>query len=159
MGDGNSFDIGGVDIREVSACTGLRLRRTARSVTRIYDEALAGAGLTINQFGLLAQLYGWHLQNERDPSIGQLAERLGLDATTLNRALKPLIAEGLVEAGRDADDHRVRTTCLTDAGRSRLGRATKAWQGAQASISDGLGHEATLALNALLDLAVTRLQR
>jgi hypothetical protein len=41
------------NLQEVMGCTGLRIRRTTRHVTHIYDRALEAVGLTINQFGVL----------------------------------------------------------------------------------------------------------
>ncbi|AMB47294.1 MarR family winged helix-turn-helix transcriptional regulator [Methylobacterium sp. AMS5] len=151
--------VGGIDIREVAACTCLRLRRTTRCVTAIYDEALTAVGLTITQFGLLAQIYGWRLQHGADPSIGLLAERVGMDATTLNRTVKPLETNGLVASGRDPSDHRIRTLCLTTAGQARLEAATAEWRKAQTLLEAKLGREATLALNALLELTVSNFDR
>ena len=43
--------------QEIANCTCLRLRRTARRVTQIYDQMLEPAGLTLAQFSLIAQLY------------------------------------------------------------------------------------------------------
>ncbi len=147
--------VGGVDIRDVAGCTCLRLRRATRRVTALYDEALASAGLTITQFGLLAQIHGWCLQTGTSPSMGVLAERIGMDATTLNRTVKPLESAGLVVSGRDPEDRRIRTLGLTDAGRDRLGAGAEGWRQAQERIEARLGRETTLALNALLTLTAS----
>ena len=61
------------DIREVASCTCLRVRKAARTLTRAYDAALAPAGLTIGQFGLLARLYGRRRAANGTP-VGELAE-------------------------------------------------------------------------------------
>lgn len=37
----------------IGECTALKLRRVARRVTQIYDEALASHGLTVGQLGIL----------------------------------------------------------------------------------------------------------
>src|SRR3979490_2018831 len=47
-----------IDIREVLGCTCMRLRRANRTITQIYDQHLAPAGLTSSQFGMLARLHG-----------------------------------------------------------------------------------------------------
>jgi len=44
------------DLREVAACTYFRARRTARLVTRFYDNQLEPIGINTNQLGLLARL-------------------------------------------------------------------------------------------------------
>src|SRR5215471_13866710 len=69
-----------IDIREIVQCTCLRLRRTSRRITKIYDGFLEPAGLTVNQFGLLARLYGGRLRGET-LTMGMLAERVGMDPT------------------------------------------------------------------------------
>ena len=90
-----------VDVQEIAGCTCLRLRRASRKLTQLYDRLLGSAGLTVNQFGLLAHLYGAELGHSLGSSMGSIADRLGLDPTTLNRNLKPLHLQGLV---RDAID-------------------------------------------------------
>src|SRR5262249_32246548 len=89
-----------LDIREIAQCTCLRLRRTPRRVTQIYARLLEPIGMTVNQFGLLARLYGANLRRETLP-ISVLAERVGMDPTTLNRSLKPLEAQGLIANAAD----------------------------------------------------------
>jgi len=162
--DGRSGDesrhgpvIGGVDIREVAGCTCLRLRRVARQATRLYDTLMAPTGLTGAQFGLLAQLYGAQL---RVSGLSQtaLAERIGVDPTTLTRNLKPLGAAGLVQSVPDPADRRVHLLTITDAGRARLAQAAPLWQQAQAILIEQVGQEAVLALNGLLELTSKRVQ-
>jgi DNA-binding MarR family transcriptional regulator len=148
-----------IDIREVSGCTCLRARRTTRQLTQIYDTSLKPAGLTVSQFGLLAKLYGASLAGRRSLSIGTLAERLGMDPTTLNRNLKPLVAQGLVADRVDAEDRRVRAVLITAKGRAKLRKAVPFWRRAQARIQEALGVEATLALGDLLDLASSKLAK
>jgi len=145
-----------IDIREIVQCTCLRLRRTTRRITQIYDRFLEPAGLTINQFGLLARLYGAGLRGET-LTIGMLAERVGMDPTTLNRSLKPLAASGLVANGSDPADQRVRAVLITDDGIARLRDAVPLWRKAQAQIDNALGIDTTVALNGLLELSYARL--
>ena len=51
------------DFRRIMECTCMRMRRATRRVTQLYDRALEPAGLTVNQFGLLAYLHGASLQD------------------------------------------------------------------------------------------------
>lgn len=146
-----------IDVRAVMGCTCMHLRRTTRRVTQLYDQRLAPAGITAGQFGLLARLYGAKRRGEDALSIGALADQHGMDPTTLNRNLKPLLSAGLVHDGHDQTDRRVRTVSLTDAGRQRLASAMPLWREAQQRVEDALGAEATLALNGLLDLSATKL--
>jgi len=148
-----------IDVRELAQCTCLRLRRAARRVTQIYDHRLEPAGLTIGQFGLLAQLHGASLQGSGGLSIRALAERRGMDPTTLTRNLKPLKAQNLVADAADASDRRVRTVAITRRGRGKLREAVPLWRQAQAEVERILGIEATVALNGLLDLSAAKLAK
>ena len=147
-----------VDLREIAQCTCLRLRRTTRRVTQIYDRLLKPAGLTVNQFGLLARLYGARLRQETLP-IGVLAERVGMDPTTLNRSLKPLQAEGLLSSAVDPTDRRVRAVLITDDGIAKLREAVPLWRKAQAQIDEALSVDTSVALNGLLELSYAKLSK
>ncbi len=66
-----------------SQCTCFRLRRASRRVTQVYDHALAPVGLSLNQYSILRR-------SEREPRVlGELADELGMDRTTLTRNLSP----------------------------------------------------------------------
>jgi len=147
-----------IDFRKIRGCTCLGIRRATRRVTQLYDHALQPTGLTINQFGLLACLHGVALEGANPPSIGTMAEWLGMDPTTLNRNLKPLIAKGLVRSTPDPEDGRVRVVRTTDRGQRVFLNAVPFWQEAQAQLENALGTEATTALDGLLELASRQLQ-
>ena len=84
------------ELRKIMGCTCMRMRRATRRVTQLYDHALEPSGLTVSQFGLAAYLLGASRASSNAASIGTIAEWLGMDPTTLNRNLKPLVAKGLV---------------------------------------------------------------
>src|SRR5947209_19218406 len=94
-------------------CTCRRLRRMARLVTQLYDEALSAHDLTIAQFGLLTTIAQHRATGARDISIGALASIVGLDPTTLNRNLNTLQRQKLVGVRADDDDRRDRAVALT----------------------------------------------
>jgi DNA-binding MarR family transcriptional regulator len=139
-----------VDLGEVAQCTCLRVRNVARSLTRAYDAALAPVALTIGQFGLLARLYG-RRHTVAGVAIGELAELIGVDPTTVNRLLKPLEREGLVAEGQSAPDRRVRTVKISRKGAARLQRALPLWREAERSARSTLGAREAEGLDALLD--------
>src|SRR5271170_7724380 len=139
------------NFREVMGCTCLRMRRASRRMTALYDQALAPTGITINQFGLLANLYGVGLAGSEGLSIGAIAERLGADPTTLNRTLKPLTARALVKNSSDPSDGRVRIVRITPRGKREFLKAVLFWRRAQARVERELGAKPTAALNDLLD--------
>jgi DNA-binding MarR family transcriptional regulator len=144
------------DLREIIGCTCLRMRRATRRITQIYDHALEPIGITVNQFGLLAHLYGASLSGS-GLSIGALAERLGTDPTTLNRTLKPLQERGAVKDAIDPDDARVRLVLITDKGQRELAKAIPLWRQAQEQVESALGSKPMRDLNGLLDLSVAKL--
>lgn len=114
-------------------CVCLGVRRAARAVSRRYDEVLRPVGITSGQFSLLSALFG-----EDGLPLGSLADRMGMDRTTLNRNLKPLAEEGLVDS-RAGDDARQRLLALTPAGATRLEAALPLWREAQRDSQTRLG--------------------
>ncbi|MGO9047698.1 MAG: MarR family winged helix-turn-helix transcriptional regulator [Xanthobacteraceae bacterium] len=134
------------------------MRRATRRVTQFYEHALGPTGLTVNQFGLLAYLYGASRAPAHASSIGTIAEWLGMDPTTLNRNLKPLLAKGMVKNVPDPADGRVRIVQITDKGMRALSEATPRWRKAQAEVEKTIGAKSTAELNALLDLSSARLR-
>lgn len=148
-----------IDIREIAGCTCLLARRTTRQLTQIYDAALEPIGLTINQFGVLAHLYGSTLAGRGHLSIGALADRIGKHPSTLNRDLGPLGVRGLVADARDPSDARVRAVRITARGRAQLSKAIPHWRRAEAKIRSSLGAETVVALRGLLELSSVKLTK
>jgi DNA-binding MarR family transcriptional regulator len=135
-------------LREVArACACANLRKAARAVTQVFDEALAPSGLRATQFTLLVtnRLTG-------ESSINELAERMAMDRTTLSRNLKPLVRSGLLEM-QPGEDGRTRLVRLTPAGEKALEEAYPLWQRAQQETVSVLGEERHEAL--LGDVAQT----
>lgn len=123
-------------------CTCFLLRRAARRTTQIYDQALAPLGLSLNEYSIL--------RRAREPaSLGELAERAGMDRSTLSRNLRPLLANGWIEQLRDGDARRRRVATSTS-GRQLLRRAEPAWRRAQTQVEAAAGGEAIAALHAQL---------
>jgi DNA-binding MarR family transcriptional regulator len=81
------------DAREVvRVCAGMNSRLAARRITRFLEAQMHETNLSIAQFGLMA-----HIAAAGDDTIGALAERSGLDQSTLSRNLRSLERAGLVE--------------------------------------------------------------
>lgn len=113
-------------------CACFNVRRMARAITQIYDEAVKSTGIRSTQFSLLI---GISMKGEE--GIGAIAEGLDTDRTTLSRNLKPLLAHGFVEEF-PTDDGRVRGLRLTDQGLKVLADAVPMWTAAQKRIREGL---------------------
>src|SRR5919204_12295 len=82
-------------IEIADTCTQFNVRKAARAIGQIFDEALRPSGLRGTQFNLLIALSVL----ER-ATVARLAEALQLDPTTLTRNLAPLERDGLVESER-----------------------------------------------------------
>ena len=134
-------------------CICSRVRRTARRVSQIYDRHLEPFGLSITQFGIMAQL-------RRAPalSIGELAERMVMDPTSLTRSLKPLERMGHLRLAVDPHDRRTRRLSLTPEGLAVLNAARPGWEAAQSEVQVALGETASADLVARLDDTLARLQ-
>jgi DNA-binding MarR family transcriptional regulator len=117
-----------------SECTGFGLRKAARALGRIYDEAMAPTGLRGTQFNLLVALA---LAGEAP--VMKVADELGLDRTTLTRNLGPLERDGLVESVLDDADRRVRRVRLTERGHEALAAALPRWERTQRRVVSALG--------------------
>ncbi|MFC0669070.1 MarR family winged helix-turn-helix transcriptional regulator [Azotobacter chroococcum] len=128
-----------------TSCLCTKLRRATRSVSRLYDDALAGVGVNAAQYSLLR-----NLERLGRPSITELAEAMGLDRSTLGRNLRVLEGKGLL-ALEGGEDQRNRLVSLTAAGRDCLDQAKAAWAQVQEQLGQRLGPEKRSALMALLD--------
>lgn len=126
-------------------CTHFKTRQLSRLLSRHYDAELALAGLKTTQYSLLGQV----LKHGPLPP-GELARRMGLDASTLTRNLQPLVAAGWLQQEPGADA-RTRSISATDAGREKHAEARRHWKAAQQRVNLLLGAERVTALHALLD--------
>ncbi|NIJ91022.1 DNA-binding MarR family transcriptional regulator [Xanthomonas campestris] len=138
--------------RTPTGCTNFRLRSVSRMVSRHYATYLSASGLKSTQYSLLS-----HLVTLSPIRPVDLARKMGLDASTLTRNLKPLMLDGLVQQ-TDGTDARSRLITLTAAGRRRHAQARTQWQKAQSSLTALLGSERVLALHGLLDDTLATLQ-
>jgi len=125
---------------------GMRVRRAARVVANHYDKHLKPAGLKGTQFTLLNTIFMNPAAN-----IGQLADILGLDRTTLNRNLKPLERKGLIRSG-SGKDPRTRTLKLTNEGITILQNALPYWLEAQSGVMETVDHRIKRLMEDLTEL-------
>jgi DNA-binding MarR family transcriptional regulator len=120
------------DLRECTACACFAVRRAARVITQHYDRALRPSGLRATQFTLLTILgVGGPLP------LSRVADRLGMERTTLTRNLKPLIDARLIGVER-GDDRRVRTIFITAKGHRAAAAALPHWRRAQHAVASTL---------------------
>ena len=126
-------------------CTNLKLRQLMRRVAQHYDAELGKSGLKATQYSLLS-----HVLKLGPMRPSDLAKANRLDASTLTRNLKPLIAAGLLalEAGIDG---RSRLVVITEAGRAKRQEAQRHWRAAQDKLNALLGTERVSQLHTLID--------
>jgi DNA-binding MarR family transcriptional regulator len=126
----------------VCACT--KLRRSARIVGALYDDALKPLGLSSAQYSLL------RLLGRAGPSsLTDFAAATGHDRTTLNRTLRPLERAGLIRSSTGGD-RRARIVEITSEGEKKVGEAKPLWEEAQQRMEEVLGPDQPR-LFALLD--------
>ncbi len=128
---------------ETSQCLCLASRRAARAITRRFDRALRAHGVRATQFTLLAAL-----ELKGPQPIGELAEFIGVERTTLTRNLAVVEEHGLI-ALRPGNDARSRIASITAAGQQRLKRALPAWRETQQGLTDVIGIEVADSLRRL----------
>src|SRR5690349_14258023 len=114
-------------------CACANLRRAARLVTQMYEEALRPTGVTGPQFTLLQAL-----KLAPGMSQKQMAELLGMDSTTLTRTLALLRKRGWLSATPAADRRALRLG-LTRAGEKEYERVLPYWQSAQKRFKQAVG--------------------
>jgi DNA-binding MarR family transcriptional regulator len=114
----------------VASCAGWNSRLAARRISQFLDRALAGLGLSAAQLGLMAQIAA-----ADDDTLGALAQRSGLEQSTLSRNLRTLEAAGLVEIAVVESDLRRRAVWLTETGARRLEAAIPLWRKAHAELA------------------------
>ena len=114
-------------------CLCANMRRAARAITQVYDEALRPSGLRTPQFTLLQTL-------NLAPGISQkrLAGLLEIDSTTLTRTLGFLRRKGWFRSEAGADRRELRLF-LTAAGLEEYRRVVPYWQAAQRRLRKELG--------------------
>jgi DNA-binding MarR family transcriptional regulator len=134
------------EIRDQCLC--LATQRAARRLARRFDRLFAPLGLTNGQFSMLVALSGqWR------PRLGELADFLGMDSTTMTAAIKPLQKRGLVALQADDADGRIRRPRLTDEGRAVVAKAVPLWREEHAKVQAELvGQDAAALAGVLKDL-------
>ncbi len=102
-------------------------------MSRVYDAALGGAGMTTTQFAVLRTLDGGGAM-----PLSRLADLLVMDRTSLYRTIAPLARQGWVRI-EAAPRGRTRIATLTTDGAAAMTAAVPAWEGAQGRIVAAFG--------------------
>ena len=130
----NGFD--SETLKDVAAeCPGYQARATARALTRYYNACFKPLGLTAEQFSLLVGIGA-----AEGATLVDLADRAGVDPTTLSRNVQNLESRDLVLAtgGRGRAGKRL---ALTPSGRQLMVDAFPLWSTAKAELAHRMGEE------------------
>ncbi|MEP1931400.1 MAG: MarR family winged helix-turn-helix transcriptional regulator [Roseibium sp.] len=129
---------------DFSLCVLTNVRKSARSVSRFYDQMARKAGFTAGQFSVLVTV-----REHEGLTSAELAERLSMERTTLVRNVALLETKGLLvsEASRVA---RGKSYRVTSEGAAILERALPLWRDAQNHVKEHLGEEDFLVAVSLL---------
>lgn len=129
---------------ETKQCLCLAARRASRAITREFDRTLRPHGLRATQFTLLAAL---HLAGPK--SIGDLAELLCIDRTTLTRNLAVAEQHGWVALRTGREDARSRIAAIAAKGTRALTAALPVWRETQQRLTESIGPQAAASLRKL----------
>jgi len=135
-------------LEPAQGCVCFNIRKSARAITQLYEEALRPTGLRATQFTLLVatKVMG-------SATISSLAKGLVMDRTTLTRNLKPLEKQGFIRIIPGEEDRREREVTLTLAGQEILSKALPLWKAVQQSVVENLGQSRVTRL--MKDLSAT----
>ncbi len=114
-------------------CVCFNMRKAARVVTQIYDEAMRPLGFRSTQLAILLTI-----QKMQPVTVSDLAQEILTDRTTLTRNLKPLEKKTLLKIAFGSD-RRERVVQLTHKGEHLLNQSIPLWKKAQEKISKTVG--------------------
>ena len=136
----------------LTTCACLNLRKAARAVTQVFDNALQPSGLRSTQLPVMVTLalYG-------SATITQLAEELVMDRTSLTRLLRPLESSGLIKIV-PGEDRRTRGVSLTDRGKETVAVAIPLWEKSQAYVLERVGRRRWYVMRENLSVTVSLVQ-
>src|ERR687898_2370627 len=122
------------------SCSCGELRRAARAITQLYDNAFKSSGLLSTQLVVLDAIC-----NNDSIRISDLAKQQGMDRTTLTRNLSVLERQGFIKIS-SGKDHRTRIVTATQKGRSAVAKAIPLWIEVQRKVKQQMGEDVWLNL-------------
>lgn len=125
---------------------GLLLTRTAKVVSRAFDEALTEAGGSLPAWLVLVSLKG-----QKHGAQRELAEAVGIEGPTLTHHLNRMEADGLVTRRRDPNNRRVHRVELTDDGEAAFRRLLQTVAAFDTRLRAGFSDRELTKLRGLLD--------
>ena len=133
-------------MRPARTPVGLHLNQAARSVSRAFDDALAGAGGSLPVWLVLLNLKANPRGSQRE-----IAEAIGVTEATLTHHLNAMDTDGLITRRRDPANRRVHLLELTEPGEAAFKRLRTAAVEFDRRLRRGITDEEIEALEGLLD--------
>jgi MarR family transcriptional regulator for hemolysin len=132
--------------RPVGRPIGLTLSRTAKVVSRAFDDSLAAAGGSVPSWLIMISLKTQSMGNQRE-----LAEAVGIKGATLTHHLNAMEADGLITRRRDPVNRRIHQVRLTEHGEALFHRLAAAAVAHDRRLRAGLSDDEIATLERLLD--------
>lgn len=124
---------------------GLQLSRSARALSRAFDDTLARAGGSLPVWLVLISLKTQPLRNQRE-----LADAVGIREATLTHHLNAMDAQGLLTRRRDPANRRMHLVELTEAGEAAFLRLRNAAVDFDQRLRRGVSDDEVTVLEGLL---------
>jgi MarR family transcriptional regulator for hemolysin len=124
---------------------GLQLARTARQVSRAFDDALAATGGSLPVWLVLL-----NLKIQSDTNQSKLAEAVGISGATLTHHLNSMESEGLIMRRRDPSNRRNHIIEISPAGEQAFHRLAGAAQAFDERLRSSLSAAELATLQTLL---------
>jgi MarR family transcriptional regulator, transcriptional regulator for hemolysin len=132
--------------RPTSDPIGLHLTRSAKVVSRAFDDALVEVGGSLPTWLILLSL-----KSQRHGAQRELAEAVGVEGPTLTHHLNRMETAGLVTRTRDPENRRVHRVELTEAGEAAFQRLLVRVIAFDQQLRVGFSDEEIATLDGLLD--------
>lgn len=136
----------GTQLTAAPAAMAFQVLEAAREVEARLESALAGVGLSLAKFGVLARL----VEAGEPLPLGCLAERCSCVRSNMTQLVDRLEAERLVERLQEPNDRRSILAALTETGRELYAEAARVLETADRELFAQLGEVERAALKLLL---------
>lgn len=125
---------------------GLHLARTAKTISRAFDDALVAAGGSLPTWLILLSIKTRSLATQ-----SELADAVGIRDATLTHHLNAMDSGGLIVRQRDPANRRIQQVALTEAGEAAFQRMRRAAVAFDQQLRNGLSDSDLATARRILD--------
>lgn len=134
-------DIDLLDLIDACLCT--TIRKTSRSISRLYDAFLEPANVNIKQLAILITVGGLgqdqNTEENQTVTINDIAQRLKIENSTLSRNLRKLENQNLIKISPSPTSKKEKHVELTEDGLNKIQNAYKYWNEVQNITREKIG--------------------